>query len=142
MSESEHKTLILNSNAEGVTMVDPFLRSIHTIGKLSFDKYHNLLVAVTEAVNNSIIHAHLYNESKLVSVEVSVIGNDIGICVTDCGNGFNVNDVPDPRLPENVLREGGRGVFLIRSLSDSSEFTMTPDGMVVKMVFHGIGVKN
>jgi serine/threonine-protein kinase RsbW len=139
MDSVEQKTLVLHSNAEGVTMVDPFLRSIQLVGNLSFDKYHNLLVAVTEAVNNAIIHGHQYDESKLISLEVTVSGNDIGVCVRDSGKVFNVNDVPDPRLPENVLREGGRGVFLIRSLSDASTFHITDGGMVVTMLFRAFG---
>ncbi|NQW29872.1 MAG: ATP-binding protein [Ignavibacteria bacterium] len=135
MNVAESNTLVMQSNPEGITMVDPFLRSISTIAHLSFDKYHNLLVAVTEAVNNAIIHAHHFDSEKLISIEVLSSENQISICVSDCGAGFNVNDVPDPRLPENVLREGGRGVFLIRSLSDVSDFKRTADGMVVTMNF-------
>lgn len=94
-----------------------------------------MLVAVTEAVNNAIIHGNKSNPDKQVTLSVAKNGDDIVISVLDEGTGFNPNAVRDPREPENLLRDGGRGVFLIQSLSKSVEYLNTPSGALVIMRF-------
>jgi serine/threonine-protein kinase RsbW len=86
------------------------------------DFYGNVLIAVTEAVNNAIEHG---NQKRLnLSVEVGVGDSAEEFCfaIKDFGNGFDYDNLPDPTAPENILKENGRGIFLMRSLADEVVF--------------------
>ena len=130
-------SLSIPSDRSSIVAVEPFLRSIAELLLLG-GRYHDLLVAVTEAVNNGIIHGNTCDASKLVHIDVQVTPHDVIVVVRDSGVGFDVAAVPDPRSPERLLQEGGRGVFLIRQLSDASDFQPTSSGMTVfiKFVVH------
>lgn len=124
-------TLTLSSERSSITGVEPFLRTIEACHRLGPDRYHNLLVALTEAVNNAIIHGNNGDPSKPVNIDVQTSEQEIIILVSDKGSGFDPDAVPDPRDPDRLLREGGRGVFLIRHLADVVEFSSGPEGMTV-----------
>lgn len=98
------------------------------------DAYGNVLIAVTEAVNNAIEHGNEMN--KDLSVEVSVGDDDSSFCfnVMDQGNGFDYTNLPDPTSPENLLKENGRGIFLMKNLADEVEFDAP--GNSVNMYFN------
>ncbi len=100
---------------------------------LSEDAYGNILIAVTEAVNNAIIHGN--NLDASLSVHVGVHNNTEWVCftVTDQGKGFNPETIPDPTAPENLLKENGRGIFLMKNLAD--EVTFECNGTVVNVCF-------
>ncbi len=87
------------------------------------DYYGNVLVAVTEAVNNAIIHGNKLKEELTVDVHVGDKETDFCFNVKDGGEGFDFKNLPDPTAPENLEKENGRGIFLMRSLAESVEFT-------------------
>jgi serine/threonine-protein kinase RsbW len=128
-------TLIMSSERKSISSVEPFLMSLHECQSLEETRWFNILIAVTEAVNNAIIHGNKSNPAKQVTLTVARDGNDIVITVLDEGVGFNPAAVRDPREPENLLREGGRGVFLIQALAKSVEYPKTPGGSLVVMRF-------
>ena len=80
--------------------------------------YGNVLVAVTEAVNNAIQHGNEMKKELFVDVAVGDKTEEFCFSVKDEGNGFNFNELPDPTAPENLLKEGGRGIFLMKNLAD------------------------
>jgi serine/threonine-protein kinase RsbW len=86
------------------------------------DFYGNVLIAVTEAVNNAIEHGN--QRSEILSVEVAVGDGKEEFCfsVEDNGSGFDYTNLPDPTAPENILKENGRGIFLMKNLADELVF--------------------
>lgn len=86
------------------------------------DAYGNVLIAVTEAVNNAIHHGNGANVSLIVDVAVGDKENEFCFRIKDEGIGFDFNSLPDPTAPENLLKESGRGIFLMRNLADEVEF--------------------
>jgi serine/threonine-protein kinase RsbW len=127
--------LTLASDRDNIRQVEPFLRSIDGLSVLPQDRYHNMLVAVTEAVNNAIIHGNGADPHKTATLHVTMTPEQAVFVITDEGPGFDADAIPDPRLPENLLREGGRGVFLIRQLSDDVSFSNTDHGSSVTITF-------
>jgi serine/threonine-protein kinase RsbW len=127
-------SLSIPSDRTSIMAVEPFLRSIAALQLLG-SRYHDLLVAVTEAVNNGIIHGNTCDATKLVHIDVQTTPHDVVVAVRDSGTGLDVAAVPDPRSPDRLLQEGGRGVFLIRQLSDASDFQSTSSGMTVFIKF-------
>ena len=82
------------------------------------DAYGNVLVAVTEAVNNAIQHGNVLNNQLYVDVAVGDKADEFCFNIKHKANGFNFNELPDPTAPENLLKESGRGIFLMRNLAD------------------------
>ena len=97
------------------------------------DHYGNVLIAVTEAVNNAIIHGNKYSEEKSVLISVKKGEKEIVFTVSDKGNGFDFNNLPDPTAPENIEKPDGRGIFLMKNLSDGVEFDNA--GSTVRITF-------
>lgn len=124
--------LLLSSDTRNLAQVEPFFASIarHLLDE---SRYYNAVIALTEAVNNAIVHGNKKDASKSVYVTVAISDTDIVLTVRDEGEGFDIEALPDPLHPDNLLRDGGRGVFLIRQLVDESTFEQTPDGMVTVM---------
>ncbi len=86
------------------------------------DYYGNVLIAVTEAVNNAIEHGNKFNKDLSVDISVGDIESDFCFSVRDYGNGFDFTNLPDPTSPENVEKINGRGIYLMKSLSEEVVF--------------------
>jgi serine/threonine-protein kinase RsbW len=86
------------------------------------DSYGNILIAVTEAVNNAIQHGNEFDTKLSVDVAVGDQPTEFCFNVKDQGKGFDFSNLPDPTAPENIMKENGRGIFLMKSLSDNVEF--------------------
>jgi serine/threonine-protein kinase RsbW len=125
--------LDLPSERNAIVHVEPFLRGIRGLHVLGERRFHDFVVAITEAVNNAIIHGNQLDANKDVRLEVLVLSQAVIAMVHDRGSGFDPQAVPDPRLPENLYSEGGRGVFLIRHLADEVTFHHEPGGMRVEI---------
>jgi serine/threonine-protein kinase RsbW len=89
-------------------------------------------LALQEAVTNAVRHGNRNNPTKSVRVGLLVCAHGVWIRVADQGAGFDPSSVPDPTLPENLQRENGRGVFLMRQLMDDVSFNRR--GNAVTMV--------
>ena len=130
---SESYQLEIPSDPKEIMAVEKFLEQINEKLRLDEMKFNKLLVATTEAVNNGIIHGNKRDKSKKVQLRVDVNSKMLTVKVRDEGRGVDVETIPDPLAEENLLRENGRGVFLIRSLMSSVDFEQFEDGWEVTM---------
>jgi serine/threonine-protein kinase RsbW len=126
--------LSLRSERKNITQVEPFIRAIPECSSLEETTFFNMLIAVTEAVNNAIIHGNKCDPDKTASLSIMTSDSEILFTIQDEGHGFDPSSVADPRDPENLLREGGRGVFLIHSLVDAVHYQQLPIGMQVSIL--------
>ncbi len=115
--------LNLNSQPENITEVEPFVRKIRSSYPLSDDQYFDILLVLTEAVNNSILHGNGADPHKNVSVKFAVSNRQYRFTITDEGKGFNPEEIPDPTTPDRINTPCGRGVFLMKKLSDSIRYS-------------------
>lgn len=125
--------LKLTSKPGNVSAVEPFVEKLVNRYNLSPDKQCNILISLTEAVTNAIVHGNCKEENKTVQVKSRKERDCISVRVTDEGNGFDFDSIPDPTAPENLCKCGGRGVFLMRQLSDNISFYN--NGSTVEMRF-------
>ena len=125
----------LPSERNSIREVEPIMFKIRDKIYIGDDKFFSIMIAATEAVNNAIIHGNKLDNRKIVSMVVEASSQLITIEVKDSGNGFDFNDIADPRIPENLLKEGGRGIFLIRQIADRVEFCCSNSGSKVYMEF-------
>ena len=96
-------------------------------------KFPDILISLTEAVNNAILHGNNADESKTVEISMEGKSSGVAISVTDEGKGFDPNEIPDPTAPENIECCGGRGVFIMSRLAD--KITFENNGSTVQMFF-------
>lgn len=82
----------------------------------------NFRVGLTEALANAMLYGNGADADKRVRVEVEIDVVQVQVVVRDEGAGFDPRRVPDPTLPENLDRPGGRGIFLIRELMDEVDY--------------------
>jgi serine/threonine-protein kinase RsbW len=125
--------LILKSDPRNIGKVEAFLRKVGQAVKLDEIRLHKLMVALTEAVNNAILHGNKSNPDKSVALTCEVKEGGLSIRVRDQGGGFKPEAVENPLKEENLLRESGRGIFLMRTLMDKVEFARTSEGMEVQL---------
>jgi serine/threonine-protein kinase RsbW len=95
-----------------------------------------MLVSITEAVNNGIVHGNKTNPEKFVSLSCTCFKNRIMFVVRDEGTGFMKEDLPNPLSEENLLKESGRGILIIEHLMDKVEYHRTDSGMEIIMTIY------
>lgn len=119
---------------ENIRMIESFIDNAKERFHLDEDLYGNIMIAVTEAVNNAIKHGNGGNSSKNVFLSLTLNDNLLKFVVKDEGPGFDHNELPDPTAPENLEKPGGRGIFLMKHLSDEVEFR--ENGKTVELSFY------
>jgi serine/threonine-protein kinase RsbW len=122
------------SLSENIRMIESFIDNAREKYHLNDDIYGNIMIAVTEAVNNAIKHGNQGNSSKNVSLSLSLAEGLIKFRVEDEGTGFDYEHLPDPTAPENLEKPGGRGIFLMKHLAD--EVAFNEKGKVVELSFY------
>lgn len=100
------------------------------------DDAANIAMAAREAAVNAVMHGNSYSSSKQVRVQLTCDAADLTLSIQDEGAGFNASLLPDPLLPENILRSSGRGIFLMRALMDEVNFRQLNPGTELTMIKH------
>lgn len=126
--------LTLSSHPDSVAQVEQYVEKIFQQYRLSTRLYGNILISLTEAVNNAICHGNNRDVSKKVKVTIKKYKHKLGFIVSDEGNGFDFERLPDPTAPQNLMKSGGRGVFIIRQLADQVFFH--DNGSTVEIQFN------
>ncbi len=121
------------SVADNIGLVEKLINEICLAHGISEDHYGNILVAVTEAVNNAMQHGNKLDPGKKVNLAFLAKESALSFEVTDQGAGFDFANLPDPTNPENLEKPNGRGVFLMRHLADKVEFS--DNGRSVRLNF-------
>lgn len=130
----KQKNLTFPSTSDSLHLVESLIDEISAEMHLDEDYYGNILIAVTEAVNNAINHGNKQDPNKTVSfVFTENDDHSITFRITDQGSGFDFESIPDPTAPENIEKVNGRGVFLMKQLSDG--VTFDDNGRVVELSF-------
>lgn len=124
----------LNSNSDSIAEVEKLIDEVCEINKVNQDYYGNILIAITEAVNNAIVHGNKKDPLKKFSVVCASDEEKLTFRVKDQGQGFDFDNLPDPTDPANIEKPNGRGVFLMRNLADEVNFE--DNGRVVELNFH------
>lgn len=122
------------SLSENIRIVESFIDNVKDRFQIDDDIYGNIMVAVTESVNNAIRHGNKMDKSKNVKLVVESEENKLKFSIEDQGPGFDYHNLPDPTAPENLDKLGGRGIFLMKHLADEVNFY--DEGRKVELVFY------
>jgi len=128
--------LSFQSKPENIAIVERLIDEMCEQHSVIEEHYGDILIAMTEGVNNAIVHGNKLDINKSVSVEYEKRGKDLFFRISDEGAGFDYENLPDPTSPENLERPNGRGVFLMRNLADECLFE--DNGRIIELVFTGV----
>lgn len=123
MAETELVKLVLSSSYEEVEKVESYVKSLQERLDFHNDEFARIMLALSEAVTNAIVHGNKEDESKTVTIRSRLENKGrLKISVEDEGEGFDMEELPDPLKDENLLKEGGRGVYLIEQYTDGMAY--------------------
>ncbi len=120
--------LEIESDPNNLITIEEFVNYFAMDLQLGEEKLSALLLAVTEAATNAIKHGNKCDCNKLVKIDVTVDGDTLRIVVKDEGKGFDPSQVPDPTEPDNLLKDSGRGLYLMKVYMSDLKFNFTPSG--------------
>ena len=95
----------------------------------------NFRVSLVEALSNAMLYGNGADPVKRVRMEVVVRNCSVTVRVTDEGSGFNPMRIPDPTTPANLLKPGGRGLFLMRNLRDHVQYNAQGNSVTMVLRF-------
>lgn len=107
---------------ENIKIIESFIDNAREKFEINDDIYGNIMISVTECISNAIIHGNQSNKQKLVHLELKAEEDQLQFIIEDEGEGFQIESLPDPTAPENIEKPGGRGIFLIKNLTDEVKF--------------------
>ncbi|HHL52275.1 MAG TPA: ATP-binding protein [Flammeovirgaceae bacterium] len=119
---------------DNIRIIESFIDNAKDKLQLDDDIYGNIMISVTESVNNAITHGNRQDKSKNVSISLHIGDGRLTFRVEDEGNGFDYHNLPDPTAPENLEKPSGRGIFLMKHLAD--EVVFAEEGRVVELTFY------
>ena len=111
-----------SSLPENINLVESLVENLKVEFDLGDELEANILVTLSEAVNNAIFHGNNSDPEKNIKLSLEKTGNEFTFSVEDQGFGFDLSKVKDPTAPENIDKPTGRGIFLMRNLSDRGDF--------------------
>lgn len=114
--------LKLKSTFEESEKVPDFVANLQSKASLTEDETSTLMLLVSEAVTNAIEHGNKLDPSKEVDVEITIADKKIETIVKDQGEGFDPSETDDPLHEDNLLNARGRGVFLLKEISDEVKY--------------------
>lgn len=120
--------LEIESDSNNLITVEEFINYVASDVNLDPEKLPGLLIAITEATTNAIIHANKKDVTKKVALDIQLQNSQLIIKVIDQGQGFDPTKIPDPTEPENLLKDSGRGLYLMRVFADELKYNITPNG--------------
>ena len=131
--------LTLESKPENISSIERFVEEICDYYNINDTYFGNILIALTEAFQNALVHGNQSDPTKRIQVIFESKPKGLSFTVKDEGDGFDMDSVPDPLdLSIEADTEKGRGIFLMRSLSD--KMIVTDDGSSIEMFFKISGI--
>ena len=119
---------VVQSDPGVLPELEEFIIGIAKKSNLNKNKINNLVLSFSEAVSNSIVHGNKLDSSKKVFIKVNVDNEKMTIIIKDEGRGFDLKSVPDPTKPENMLKDSGRGIHIMKSFVDNLHYNFTSKG--------------
>lgn len=116
-------SLVLSSGFDELHRIEPYLKEIREKVEMDDEQFGRVMLTLSEAVTNAILHGNRQDPEKEVTVASRHTGNTLTITVQDEGEGFDPEKLSDPLKEENLLNEGGRGVFLIKQYADRVSYS-------------------
>ena len=133
---AERVSYTLDSTLETVNSAEETAGRMAAEAGFDDEEVMKIAMAVREAAVNAVLHGNAYDPGKKVTLAFERTARDLVITVRDQGKGLDLNQIPDPLSPENLMKTSGRGIFLIRSFMDVVEIHPSQTGTEFRMIKH------
>ncbi len=133
MINNPPKILVIKSEISELTKVQSLVNEVFVYYDIDQKYFNKVFLCFSEAVVNCIIHGNRHDRNKEVFINVDCITNLLDVKIVDEGDGFDINELPNPTIKENILKESGRGIFIIKSLAQFIEFNNRGNGIRFKI---------
>jgi serine/threonine-protein kinase RsbW len=120
--------IVIPSSTDYLGEVDQYLEEKLTRAGVDESIVTDMAISVSELVNNAIIHGNDSDTSKKVDIRFSISTSELRVVVCDEGEGFDMNQVDDPIDDDNLMREVGRGIFIVKNFVNEVNVTRAPSG--------------
>ncbi|HHI03015.1 MAG TPA: ATP-binding protein [candidate division Zixibacteria bacterium] len=130
----KNNTITIPSLEDYLPDVDNFVEGLLENYGLDKSLIADIAISVTEAVVNAIVHGNKSILEKVVSVTVNRTRTAVEITVVDQGEGFNPDEIDNPIDEANLLKEVGRGIFIVRSLMDEVKIEPSATGTKITLI--------
>ncbi len=124
----------LDSTLESVEKAEAAARAIALNAGFRADDSDHIFLAVREATVNAVLHGNKSDPHKHITLLLEATPESFIVSVRDEGEGLDIAAIPDPLLPQNLLKESGRGIFLIRAFMDEVRFRSMNPGTEITMI--------
>ena len=124
--KKKNDQIVIPSSLDYLPKVDEYVEGkLKKLG-VDEDRLADIAVSVTEAVTNAVLHGNKNDLKKKVQIKLKADSSRVEITVEDEGNGFNPESIQSPVEEGNLLKEAGRGIFILKSLMDKVDFIVMP----------------
>lgn len=127
------KHIRIPSSRGNVRAVEDFILELDKVINFPATVLDKIMISVTEVVNNGIIHGNKLDPSRFVDITCIYDDDTISFGIQDEGPGFREEDLPNPLDEKNLMKEGGRGIHIVRALMDKVEFLRNERGMEIRL---------
>jgi serine/threonine-protein kinase RsbW len=134
MTAPQRVSYRMESTLESVNKAEEMADQIAAQAGLDEDTRSGISMAVREAMINGILHGNAYDPAKRVNLTFEQNEKELIVTVVDEGRGFVPDEVPDPLAPENLLKQSGRGIFLMRAFMDEVRFRKLNPGTEITLI--------
>ena len=124
----------LESTLESVNKAEEMAGQLALQAGFDEDVRDGITMAVREAMINAVLHGNAYDPAKRVNLSFEQNGRELIITIGDEGKGLEIEEVPDPLAPENLMKQSGRGIFLIRAFMDEVRFRKLEPGTEITLI--------
>ncbi len=124
----------MESTLESVNKAEEMADKAASQAGFDEDARGGISMAVREAMINAVMHGNGYSPDKRVKLSFDQAGGNLVITIRDEGPGMNPDEVPDPLAPENLMKQSGRGIFLMRAFMDDVQFRKVDPGTEITLI--------
>jgi len=134
MTAPQRVSYRMESTLESVNKAEAMAEQFSSQSGFDEDTRGGISMAVREAMINAVLHGNTYDPAKRVNLTFEQNGRQLIITITDQGKGLDPAEVPDPLAPENLMKQSGRGMFLMRAFMDEVRIRKVDPGTEITLI--------
>jgi len=134
MTAPQRVSYRMESTLESVNKAEEMADQIASQVGFDEDTRSGISMAVREGMINAVLHGNHYDAAKRVNLTFEQTGQEMIVTIADEGTGFVPDEVPNPLAPENLLKDSGRGIFLMRAFMDEVRFRKSNSGTEITLI--------
>jgi len=124
----------MESTLESVNKAEEMAGQLAAKAGFDEDSRDGITMAVREAMINAVLHGNAYDPNKRVNLSLEQNDRELVVTISDEGRGLDPDEIPDPLAAENLMKQSGRGIFLIRAFMDEVGFRKLEQGTEITLI--------